>query len=117
VIGIPFAVVGILTGVFAAYAGICGVPAALGAALVRHKSVNPYVHLAVGCLVYLVLGAIPWVGWVGGVVTASTHRSMRVASESQPRRRPRALAAQAGFLLVRLPASGRRWRIGPCAPW
>jgi hypothetical protein len=68
IIGIPVAVVAVLASVFAVYAGICGVLAAVGAALVRHKSTSPYVHLAVGCVVYLVLGSLPW---VGGFVTAA----------------------------------------------
>ena len=68
IIGIPVAVVAVLAAVFAVYAGICGVLAAVGAALVRHKSKSPYVHLAVGCLVYLLLG---WLPWIGGWVTAA----------------------------------------------
>ncbi|MBI4705874.1 MAG: polymer-forming cytoskeletal protein [Deltaproteobacteria bacterium] len=67
IIGIPLAFVAALVGAFAAYAGMCGVLAALGAALVRHKSTNPYVHLGVGCVLYLLLSAIPW---VGGLITA-----------------------------------------------
>lgn len=59
VIGIPVAVVLVLGGLFAAYAGICAVLATLGKALVGHKSDNPHVHLLVGCLVFLVSGAIP----------------------------------------------------------
>ena len=62
VIGIPVAVVGILGAVFAAYAGICSVLAAVGGALVRHRSANPYVHLGVGCALYLCLSAVPYIG-------------------------------------------------------
>ncbi len=54
-----------LCAVFAAYSGICAVLSTVGAALVKHRSDNVYVHLAVGCAVFLVLGALPWVGeWV-----------------------------------------------------
>lgn len=66
VIGIPVAIVGLMLGIFATYAGICAVLAAVGAALVQHKSQNPYVHLAVGCAVYLVAGSLPF---VGGLIT------------------------------------------------
>jgi len=68
VIGIPVAIIGVLLAVFAAYAGICAVLAAVGAALTRHRSPSPYVHLAVGCLVYLLLG---WIPYVGGFFTAA----------------------------------------------
>jgi hypothetical protein len=66
VIGIPVAIVLLLLGVFAAYAGICAVLATIGKALIGHKSDNPHVHLLVGCLLFLVSGAIPI---VGGLVT------------------------------------------------
>jgi hypothetical protein len=66
VIGIPVAIVLLLLSVFAAYAGICAVLATAGKALVGHKSDNPHVHLLVGCLVFLVSGAIPF---VNGLVT------------------------------------------------
>ncbi len=66
VIGIPVAVVLLLGGVFAAYAGICAVLATVGKALIGHKSDNPHVHLLVGCVLFLVSGAIPF---VNGIVT------------------------------------------------
>ncbi len=66
VIGIPVAVVLVLGAVFASYAGICAVLATVGKALVGHKSDNPHVHLLVGCLLFLVSGAIPI---VNGLVT------------------------------------------------
>ncbi len=66
VIGIPVAVVLLLASVFAAYAGICAVLATAGKALIGHKSDNPHVHLLVGCLVFLVSGAVPF---VNGIVT------------------------------------------------
>lgn len=66
IIGIPVAIVLLLGGVFAAYAGICAVLATVGKALVGHKSDNPHVHLLVGCLIFLVSGAIPF---VSGLVT------------------------------------------------
>ncbi|HEX4512111.1 MAG TPA: polymer-forming cytoskeletal protein [Polyangiaceae bacterium] len=66
IIGIPVAIVLLLGGVFAAYAGICAVLATVGKALIGHKSDNPHVHLLVGCLLFLVSGAIPF---VSGLVT------------------------------------------------
>jgi len=68
VIGIPVALVALLVSIFAIYASMCAGLTATGAALVRHRSTNPYVHLAVGCLVYLVVGFVPF---VGGLFTAA----------------------------------------------
>jgi len=62
VVGIPVAIVALLAGIFAAYAGICAVLSAMGSALVAHRSENPYVHLAVGCAVFLIAGFIPYFG-------------------------------------------------------
>lgn len=62
VIGIPIALFAVLAGVFGAYAGVCAALTTVGAALVRHKTVSPYVHLALGCVAYLVLSSIPFVG-------------------------------------------------------
>ncbi|MBW2529346.1 MAG: polymer-forming cytoskeletal protein, partial [Deltaproteobacteria bacterium] len=67
IIGIPVAIVGLMVGIFATYAGICAVLSAVGAALVQHKSSNPYVHLGVGCLVFLIVGAIPFAGGLATV--------------------------------------------------
>jgi hypothetical protein len=68
VIGIPVAVIGILLLSFGSYAGVCAVLTSAGEALVRRKTKNPYTHLFVGCLLFLVLGALPV---VGGFVTAA----------------------------------------------
>ena len=68
IIGIPVAIVLLLGAVFAAYAGICAVLATVGKALVGHKSDNPHVHLLVGCALFLVSGALPF---VSGLVTAA----------------------------------------------
>jgi hypothetical protein len=40
--------------------------ATVGRALVKHKSESVYVHLAAGCLLYLVAGHLPF---VGGLIT------------------------------------------------
>lgn len=62
VIGIPFAVVGLVLALFAVVAAMCSVLETIGAALVGHRSANGYVHLAVGCALFLVAGALPFVG-------------------------------------------------------
>lgn len=62
VIGIPIALLGVLVLVFVSYAGICAVLQTLGGTLVQHRTKNPYTHLAVGCAVFLLVGAIPWLG-------------------------------------------------------
>ena len=62
VIGIPIALFAALASVFGAYAGVCAALTTAGAALVRHKTSSPYVHLALGCAAYLVLSSIPFVG-------------------------------------------------------
>lgn len=61
-IGIPFAVVGLLLAVIAVVAGGCAVLETAGAGLFGHRTRNPYVHLAIGCLGLLVVSAIPYVG-------------------------------------------------------
>jgi hypothetical protein len=66
IIGIPIAIIALLFAVFATYAGICAVLATLGGALVQHKTKNPYIHLAVGCALFMIASAIPW---IGGFVT------------------------------------------------
>lgn len=69
VIGIPFALLGAVAAGLALAASLCAVLETVGRALVRHKSQNPYVHLALGCFLFLALSAIPY---VGPVVTVAT---------------------------------------------
>jgi hypothetical protein len=62
VIGAPIAlVVAILAG-FGVIGAMCAVLSVVGEGLLRHKTENPYVHLAVGCGLFVGLSAIPWVG-------------------------------------------------------
>ena len=72
VIGIPVALAGVFAAVVAGYSGICAVLTTTGSALLRHKTDNPYMHLAAGCALWLLLGALPYVGgWmVFAVVSA-----------------------------------------------
>ena len=62
VIGIPVAMVVALVGGFAVLGAMCAVLSVVGEALLRHKTENPYVHLAIGCGLFVALSAIPWVG-------------------------------------------------------
>jgi hypothetical protein len=62
IVGIPVALAAIFIGILAGYAGICATLSVVGSALVAHRSENPYVHLAVGCGVFLIAGAIPYFG-------------------------------------------------------
>ena len=62
VVGIPVALAAILIGILAAYAGICATLSVMGSTVVAHRSENPYVHLAVGCGIFLIAGSIPYFG-------------------------------------------------------
>ena len=66
VVGIPFAIVGLLAVIFGAYSGIVAVLATVGGTLMRHRTDNVYVHLAVGCGLFLLLGLLPY---IGGAIT------------------------------------------------
>jgi hypothetical protein len=68
VVGIPFAALAVLLGVFSVYASIAAVLTMVGAAVAGHRSNNPYVHLLVGCVLFLLVGIVPY---VGGMVTAA----------------------------------------------
>ncbi len=62
VIGIPIAVVATLVAVFGGYAGFCAALATGGQALFGHRTKNPYVQLALGCVLLVIIGAIPFIG-------------------------------------------------------
>ena len=66
-IGIPVVLFAIPIAVFASYAGLVAVLSTVGEALLRHRTKNPYLHLAAGCVLLLVVGSLPW---IGGAVTA-----------------------------------------------
>jgi len=66
IVGIPFVVLGVLFALLATYVSIAAVLTTFGAAVLGHKTQNPYLHLLFGCVVFLVLGAIPY---IGGFVT------------------------------------------------
>ena len=62
VVGIPLAFVNIFGGIVALFAGLAATLETLGGALLGHKTKNPYVHLAFGCGLFLIVGALPFVG-------------------------------------------------------
>jgi hypothetical protein len=68
VIGIPIAIVALLMAIFAVLGAMAAVLGVAGEGLLRHRTENPYVHLAVGCALFV---AVSWVPWVGGVVDAA----------------------------------------------
>jgi hypothetical protein len=81
-IGIPVAIIGLLLLVFGAYAGVCAVLTVVGQALLRHKTKSPYVHLAVGCAIFMVLGALPYVGGFFVAATALVGIGVLVATRA-----------------------------------
>ena len=64
IVGIPFAIMLVLAGVLATYGSIAAVLTTFGAAVIGHKSKSAYVHLLVGCLAFLILLPIPFVGGI-----------------------------------------------------
>ena len=60
IVGIPFAVLALLVGTFAVYAAVCSVLTTFGAAVAGHRTKNPYVHLLVGCVAFLLIGIVPF---------------------------------------------------------
>ena len=62
VVGIPVAAIAAMVLILAGYSGVCAVLVTVGGALIRHRTDNPYLHLALGCVLLLVVGAIPWIG-------------------------------------------------------
>ena len=62
IIGIPVALVGGVAFVLAAYAGVSAVLTTAGEALLRHRTTSSYVHLALGCSLYFLVGLVPGVG-------------------------------------------------------
>jgi len=62
VVGIPIAFLGLLIAVFSVYSAICAVLTTFGAAVAGHRTKSPYVHLLIGCVAFLIVGSIPFVG-------------------------------------------------------
>lgn len=64
IIGIPVAIVVCLAGALGVYAGMCAVFLELGALVLEERTESPYVHLALGCLMYLIFSTLPVIGWL-----------------------------------------------------
>jgi hypothetical protein len=62
IVGIPVAIAALIIAILAGYAGVCAALSTMGRAVVAHRSENPYVHLAVGCGIFLIAGSIPYFG-------------------------------------------------------
>ncbi|WP_433930248.1 hypothetical protein AB3662_40355 [Sorangium cellulosum] len=90
-IGIPFAVIGLLLAVIAVVAGGCAVLETAGAGAFGHRTRNPYVHLAIGCLGLLLVSGIPYVGGAicaaVGLIGAGALVATRLAGLIRPRPR------------------------------
>jgi hypothetical protein len=95
-LGIPVAIVGAIFCVFGIYAGICAVLTTVGGALLGHRSKNPYLHLALGCALYLVLSSIPYFGELVTLAVAAigigTLVATRAAGLIAARSKPQATA-------------------------
>jgi hypothetical protein len=59
VIGIPFAAIGLLLGIFGIFAAMTSVLEVVGRAFIGHKTKNEYAHLALGCGLFAVTMMIP----------------------------------------------------------
>ena len=64
IIGIPVALMLFLVGALGVYAGMCAVFLELGALVLEERTDSPYVHLALGCFMYLVFSTLPVIGWI-----------------------------------------------------
>lgn len=62
IVGIPLAIVVLVLSLVAMYLTFCVVPLALGRRVAGARSQNPYMHLAIGCGLLVVLLTIPVVG-------------------------------------------------------
>lgn len=67
-IGIPFAAIGLLLGIFAVFAAMTSVLEVIGRALIGHKTKNEYAHLAFGCALFAVVMMIPGVDDIAKLV-------------------------------------------------
>ncbi len=64
VIGIPVALIAILLAILAFYGGLASALTTFGAAVLGHRTQNPYLHLLLGCGAFLVVSSIPWLGGI-----------------------------------------------------
>lgn len=69
-VGIPLAIVLVVSSLVASYLGLCVLPLAAGRRLAGERSSNPYVHQAIGCVVLFAVLSVPILG--GGLVFLAT---------------------------------------------
>lgn len=81
-LGIPVAIIGAILCVFGMYAGICAVLTTVGSALLGQRSKNPYLHLALGCALYLALSSIPYFGALVTLTVAAIGIGTLVATRA-----------------------------------
>lgn len=67
IVGIPVAILLSLLLALSLYGSIAAVLTTLGALVAGHRTTSPFVHLAVGCAMALVVTSLPW---IGGLATA-----------------------------------------------
>lgn len=82
IVGIPVAIVAVLAGAIATYVGVVAAVTTLGEGLLRHRTENPYVHLAFGCALLLVFGAIPYVGSIAETFVAFVGIGVMIATRA-----------------------------------
>jgi len=82
VIGIPVAIVGLMLVILAVYGAVASVLTTVGAALLGHRTKNPYLHLLLGCAMLLVLSAIPIVGVLVTVALVSVAVGALIATRA-----------------------------------
>lgn len=71
VVGIPLAVVGSVVGALLLYVGVVAVLGLVGELLLRQRTKNEFVHLAVGAALFAIVTQVPVVGtWVGFATAA-----------------------------------------------
>ena len=97
IVGIPVAIVGLLTGAIAAYVGVAAVVTTLGEGLLRHRTTNPYVHLAFGCALLFFVGAIPYVGTVAEIFVFFAGIGVIVATRAAGLVPPRSSGGRSSF--------------------
>lgn len=66
IIGVPIAAILSVLAIFGTYASVAAALTTAGAAVLQHRTPNPYLHLLLGCGAFLVLGNIPV---IGGILT------------------------------------------------
>jgi hypothetical protein len=82
VVGIPVAAVLAIAAILGTLAGVCATLETVGAALLGHRTKNPYVHLAAGAALFVIAGLVPRLGDVVGWVVIVMGLGSFVASRA-----------------------------------